>query len=654
MSSKDLAPSRVYSYARFSTPEQKEGHSKRRQDEVAEAWAKRKGCPLDTSLKMTDEGLSGYHGLHRTKGALGRFLKAVEDGRVPPGSVLLIENLDRLGREAPSTTLRKTIFKLWDHGITLQSLSPEQSYQPGCDQKPEFIVLILYLQRAWDESERKSSLSKSNWAEKQRQARDEGRIVTGSVPAWIAVEYDHSDPQRPKAIGRTAIPEAAAVVRQIFEMKSEGIGYGTIVRKLNAEALWLPPLKKGGGRRKKDGMAAKRQQTTGWRISYVKKIILNRAVLGEYQPYVRRDGKRIPAGDVIQDYFPAVVEPELFNGVQAVLKGNRRKGGRIAKCANLLAHLAKCPYCGGPMAFCDRGARGSQWLICDNGRNAARCEETGKPKCSRFSMKYAECESLLLDNCAGLKPEQVLPNPDEHARLCAALRQRIKGKCAELDSVGRQTANLVDQIARTDNPTIRDRYEARVRELDERIAALTAEKVAAEADLGKAESGVQSFAAWQRTFKTLKKSLAQGDVELRLKMRTHLRELIDKIEVFAVGGQKYRPMLEDHTGKGKSFWWFDNDHKLPEAQAKRFVAWMNCRLATREGRFIRVYFKNLPELPLDLAPDGSLASHFVLARPEEAERDPDRAWLASAVGFDQLWKEFEAAKGRGRKRQLVN
>src|SRR5262245_15692237 len=95
---------RVYSYARFSTPEQKVGYSKQRQIEAAEAWAKRNGYHLDGSLRMTDEGLSGFHGLHRTKGALGKFLGAVENGRVPPDSILLVENMDRLGREGPSKT----------------------------------------------------------------------------------------------------------------------------------------------------------------------------------------------------------------------------------------------------------------------------------------------------------------------------------------------------------------------------------------------------------------------------------------------------------------------------------------------------------------------------------------------------------------------
>jgi hypothetical protein len=54
-------------------------------------------------LSLRDEGLSTYHQKHVTQGALGTFLRAVEDGRIPDGSVLIVEDLDRLSRaEVPS------------------------------------------------------------------------------------------------------------------------------------------------------------------------------------------------------------------------------------------------------------------------------------------------------------------------------------------------------------------------------------------------------------------------------------------------------------------------------------------------------------------------------------------------------------------------
>ncbi len=96
-----VSTTHVYSYTRFSQPDQKEGDSQERQDDKALAWAKRHGHVLDTKLKLRDKGRSAFHGHHRTKGYLGLFLKAVESGKVPKGSILLVENIDRLGRETP-------------------------------------------------------------------------------------------------------------------------------------------------------------------------------------------------------------------------------------------------------------------------------------------------------------------------------------------------------------------------------------------------------------------------------------------------------------------------------------------------------------------------------------------------------------------------
>ena len=56
--------------------------------------------------------------------------------------------------------------------------------------------------------------------------------------------------------------------------------------------------------------------------------------------------------------------------------------------------------------------------------------------------------------------------------------------------------------------------------------------------LRKAEASAASIEAWTRGLRGLQKALAGGDVELRLRLRAHLRELIDKIEVFAIGFTK--------------------------------------------------------------------------------------------------------------------
>jgi Resolvase, N terminal domain len=97
---------RAYSYIRFSTPQQAKGDSHRRQADKAARYAAEHGLVLDAELNLTDLGVSAYRGKNAKTGALGVFLRAVEDGTVPRGSFLLIENIDR------DQTPRCSFFKL--------------------------------------------------------------------------------------------------------------------------------------------------------------------------------------------------------------------------------------------------------------------------------------------------------------------------------------------------------------------------------------------------------------------------------------------------------------------------------------------------------------------------------------------------------------
>src|SRR5687768_3108579 len=93
----------AFSYLRFSSPGQADGDSVRRQTDLRDNWLKRHpNARLDTSLTLADKGVSGFTGAHRKnpdRHALAAFLKLVEQGRVPRGSYLIVENLDRLSRE---------------------------------------------------------------------------------------------------------------------------------------------------------------------------------------------------------------------------------------------------------------------------------------------------------------------------------------------------------------------------------------------------------------------------------------------------------------------------------------------------------------------------------------------------------------------------
>lgn len=89
----------AYSYVRFSSDRQKHGQSLSRQTKLSADWCAANGAVLDTELNLHDLGVSAFRGKNLNEGALGAFVKAVDEGRVPKGSYLLIESFDRLSRQ---------------------------------------------------------------------------------------------------------------------------------------------------------------------------------------------------------------------------------------------------------------------------------------------------------------------------------------------------------------------------------------------------------------------------------------------------------------------------------------------------------------------------------------------------------------------------
>src|SRR5262245_16854443 len=118
---------RAFSYIRFSTPEQLAGDSLRRQTSLTADYCQRNKLLLDDSLNLRDLGVSAFRGANADTGALSGFLQAVQAGRVPPGSVLIVENLDRLTRDEVGRALSLFI-SILDAGIHIVTLKPEVEY----------------------------------------------------------------------------------------------------------------------------------------------------------------------------------------------------------------------------------------------------------------------------------------------------------------------------------------------------------------------------------------------------------------------------------------------------------------------------------------------------------------------------------------------
>jgi DNA invertase Pin-like site-specific DNA recombinase len=160
---------KAYSYLRMSTDIQLKGHSKQRQLEGSKRYAKTHGLELADEAQLEDVGISAFKGANVKDGALGQFLDAVKSGKVPKGSYLLVESLDRLSRQEilPSLTLLLTIIAA---GIKLVTLQDDRVYDQR-SRADDLIISLTIMSRAHEESQLKSQRVGAAWANKRANAQ---------------------------------------------------------------------------------------------------------------------------------------------------------------------------------------------------------------------------------------------------------------------------------------------------------------------------------------------------------------------------------------------------------------------------------------------------------------------------------------------------
>jgi DNA invertase Pin-like site-specific DNA recombinase len=376
-----LGPVRAYSYVRMSTRKQLRGDSLRRQLERSKAFADEHSLLLDDSLQ--DLGVSAWKGRNFKTGALGRFLTMVENGQIPKGSYLLIESLDRLSREAVPDAL--TLFMaIINAGIVIVTLGEDRQIYSRSGLNGDWTKLIIGLavmSRGHEESQTKSERIRAVAQRKREQAREGKGHITSITPAWI-------DAERIEA-SRYAftLNHHAETVRAIYEMAARGLGATAIARKLNA-----------------DGVTAFKSKD-GWYQSVIKALLSRADVIGTFQPHRIAEGRRVPDGDPIANYFPAVIDKDLFLRVQAMRSNPGRPGRKGNTFANLFTGLCHCTHCGGPMTMKISRVKGNEsgrYLVCANYVRGHRCKD------GKRHFRYDPFEAAVLDHVKELNLAECL------------------------------------------------------------------------------------------------------------------------------------------------------------------------------------------------------------------------------------------------------
>lgn len=351
----------AYSYIRFSTSEQLHGDSLRRQTEASEKYIKKHGLTLDRSLNLQDLGVSAYRGKNAAEGALAGFFAAIQCGKVSAGSTLVVESLDRLSRDQVIPALTQFL-SIINSGVTVVTLMDKMVYsKETINQNPGSLMMsIVVMMRAHDESSSKSDRVAKAWSEKRARAQQNSSPLTARCPAWLTLQKDKTT-AKPHEGTYVIIPERAAIVSQIFGWAADGLGKRSIADKLTRQKTeaW-GYIKTKPEDRPKDGTKPPRIRCEAWHDSYVLKILNSPAVLGIYQPHKTdpETRKRVPDGEPIPHYFPAVITPQEWQAVHK--RRSAPRGPRSIRINNLFSGIVYDGYTCAVMRYTDKSSAGQK------------------------------------------------------------------------------------------------------------------------------------------------------------------------------------------------------------------------------------------------------------------------------------------------------
>ncbi|KRR23594.1 recombinase family protein [Bradyrhizobium retamae] len=493
----------AYSYLRISTDLQLKGHGRHRQLEASRAYAEANGLELAEGSELEDIGVSAFKGANVREGALGRFLEAIRAGLIKPGSYLIVESLDRLSRQQ-LLAAQSLFLSIIQAGINLVTLTDGRLYRAGTNDLGDLIVSLVIMSRAHEESQTKSLRLSAAW-ENKRASAAALKPMTRWCPAWLELAPDRS--------GYVPIPDRVEVVRRIFNDSADGIGIYKIAVRLN------------------EANTPTFNESDGWHQSYIAKILSNRAVIGEFQPGTRRNGKRVDEGGPIIDYFPAIIEEQLFYRArhaksQRRLNGAGRKGAGFS---NLFSGLATCAYCGAAMTYDNkgRGPKGGRYLVCSKAKRRLGCR--GK------RWRYTDFEASFLAFVSEVDIASIVDAGDR-VDECGQAAAEISALEGELGSVGALMDKTYALLEAGGPP---DFVASKLRDLDQRQRGLTQAVTEKRTRLEQLQSRHLRISESKDHIHALLKRLRGSDgsdlFEIRAKVAAHLRSVLETLVVAPEG-----------------------------------------------------------------------------------------------------------------------
>jgi DNA invertase Pin-like site-specific DNA recombinase len=471
---------RCYSYARFSSEKQSEGSSLERQLDAATKYAHTHGLVLDPS-RYTDLGVSAFRSKNRVEGALGAFIEAVDAGRIPKGSYLLIENMDRLSRDTVDVAL-ELFLGITRRGIVLVTLTDGRVYSQATIREnwTTLIIAMGEMVRANAESARKAGFAR----DAINRRADKGQLPTTRLPTWMKF-----NPDRKTA---ALIPQRSKIVKRIFDNVIAGISAREIARALNKEKV--PVL----------------FYATEWRQSALSQLLKNPAVYGEFKGEIR---------------LPAAVTKARFLKAQQIIKDRTLYKGGFSRSNpnNSLVGLSKCGHCGRVMRFLPR-TDGSFYVKCVGAADGGVCDGRLFP--------FVPCESALVAWLAVAESDHELSKSfytekHEHSQTLEgeiALVKSKRDRLIQLAAVSGDIDVLGEQLKK---------HQAELTKLETELQSLG---VGAEPNFNES---LEIFLEYSKRVHR-----REGDVvEIRRKLKMAFVRVLKKVEFLNADQKKWQPTL---------------------------------------------------------------------------------------------------------------
>ncbi len=190
---------------------------------------------------------------------------------------------------------------------------------------------------------------------------------------------------------------AASVVKNIFNLYIEGLGFTSIAKYLNDRNIPSPSLHKYLKGIKLNVISNRPREEIKWNTGAVKRILTNEVYIGHLiqgkRTTVSYKNKKIKRKDKstwvkVKNTHKAIINEETYNKVQSLMKERSKpmKTGNV----HIFSGKVFCFLCKRPMRKKNSSKYG--YLVCSNNRD-------GYVDCiNKCSIRYDELESIILDS----------------------------------------------------------------------------------------------------------------------------------------------------------------------------------------------------------------------------------------------------------------